>query len=171
MPIWFHHQEELQVLRTPTELVDVDTIETVDIPLRSGKRWRIRSRSLSKPGISICLCKGAEVRSGPHEGERRRDRGTTPLRRWERTTVDLSVGREGRTLREGKEEEEVGERSSTPLSGAFPGEVAPTRLERNTWGRCNRWMPYLSDRGCHLAPSLTRTSRVLTLNKMTPWSY
>jgi len=56
--IWFHHQKELQVLKTPTELVDVGTIETVDIPLRSVRRWSIRLRNLSKLGTFGDLCRG-----------------------------------------------------------------------------------------------------------------
>jgi len=43
---------------------------------------------LTKSGISVGSCKGVKNRSGPHEGKRRRDRGTTPLRGRERTTVD-----------------------------------------------------------------------------------
>jgi len=73
------------------------------------------------------LCRGIEVQSVPDKGKRRG--GTTSLKGLEKTIAN----REGRTLLEEKEEGEgVAKRSSTPLSGALLGEIAPTRSERNT---------------------------------------
>ena len=152
----------------PIVLVGFGTTETMDIPPKCAKHWRIRSKNLSKPDISASFYKGVEVRNGPHGGKSQQDEGTTPLRGWEKMTIDPNVDQEGRTPRDKRRNDrEV----INTIAGGFAEGGSSNSAWKSTWGRRIRGTIFRFDWGCHLSPSPKKSSRVSTLHRTTPWWY